>query len=124
MQFFLDDPEVNRLPPVETHLTDLHAEWASNSHLLRVTLDLTPFQRPPYVEIELTDGSGQVIASTSIIEPVVWKLELNLHMRGNFPDNVNINGSSSQPEYTLLAILSYPELGETDRRSIKIKSPE
>jgi hypothetical protein len=114
MEFFFNDPSIERHSPAETRLLDLHAEPDPDGKRLRVVLDMTPFQQRPYIELSLADPSGNEVASASIVEPVGWKLELTLHIR--------ITGSTAG-KYTLTAILSYPELGEIDRRTINIEIP-
>ena len=114
MEFFFTDPNIERLLPSQTRLLDLRAEPDPDGKRLRVALDLTPFQQRPYIELSLTDLTGNEAASASIVEPVGWKLELTLHIRKTGP---------TAGKYTLTASLSYPELGEIDRRKIIIEMP-
>lgn len=114
MDFFFVDPDLKRFPPEETRLLDLHAEPYPDGHRVRIGLELTPFEKRPYVEITLTDSFGAPSGSASIVEPVGWKLELTLHIR----KLTNTAGT-----YTLAAILSYPDLGEIDRREITVEVP-
>jgi hypothetical protein len=114
MEFFISDPNIVRYPPAEIHLLDIRANSDPDGQRLRVALDLTPFQQRPIIEISLTDSSGNEVASASIIEPVGWKLELTLHIRKTGPTN---------GKYTLIASLSYPEMGEVDRRTLIIEVP-
>ncbi|MGB8214989.1 MAG: hypothetical protein WCE68_15685 [Anaerolineales bacterium] len=114
MEFFINDPLIERQPPVETRLLDLRAEPDPNGQRLRVALELTPFQQRPDIELSLTNSTGSEVASASIIEPVGWKLELTLHIRTIIP---------TAEKYTLAASLSYPGLGEVDRRTLIIEIP-
>ncbi len=114
MEFFLNDPTVVRLPPTETRFCDLRAEPYPDGKRLRVALELTPFQQRPNLELTLTDADGQEVAAASIIEPVGWKLEVTLHVR---------KAGVTAGTYGLSARLSYPELGEIDRRSLPIVIP-
>jgi hypothetical protein len=114
MEFFINDPKVVRLPPAETRLRDLRAEPEPDGKRLRVALELTPFQQRPFLELTLTDADGQEVASASIVEPVGWKLELTLHVR---------KAGATAGSYELSAHLSYPELGEVDRRSLTVAIP-
>ena len=114
MEFFINDPSIPRYPPAEVHLLDLRADSDPDRKRLRVTLELTPFKQRPIIELDLTDSAGTEVASASIIEPVGWKLELTLHIRKTGPTN---------GKYTLSASLSYPELGEIDRRILVIEVP-
>jgi len=114
MEFFINDPNIERYPPAEVHLLDLHADSDPDGKRLRVTLELTPFQQRPIIELDLTDSTGNKVASASIIEPLGWKLELTLHIRKAGP---------TYGKYTLAASLSYPDLGEIDHRSLILEVP-
>ena len=114
MEFFINDPNIVRYPPAEIHLLDLRTNSDPDGKRLQVALDLTPFQQSPVIELDLTDSTGDEVASASIIEPVGWKLELTLHIRKT---------GSTNGKYTLTASLSYPELGEIDRRTLIIEVP-
>jgi hypothetical protein len=111
MEFFIADPNVERLPPDKTHILDLQAEPYPDGTRLRVSLELTPFQQRPSIELVLISPDGSRAATASIIEPMAWKLELTLHIRDR---------QANTPKYTLMASLNYPELGEMDRREIPI----
>jgi hypothetical protein len=78
-------------------------------------MDLTPFQQKPCLELTLTDSAGEVVATTSIIEPVAWRLELTLHILkpGTTPGEV----------YKLTVNLSFPDLGEIDSRDLTVEIP-
>ena len=127
MEFFFADSNVERLPPEETRLLDLRAEPDADGIRIRVALDLTPFQKRPYIELTLTDPAGRETASASIVEPVGWKLELTLHNRkvtSPFPETgtgskIKVTAAENEP-YILSARLSYPDLGEIDRREITV----
>jgi len=111
MEFFLNDPQVERLPPDQTRLLDLRAEPYPDGKRLRVALELTPFQQRPYLELILADPGGEEVASADIVEPMSWKLELTLHNRKPKP---------AAGKYTLVARLSYPDSGEIDRRELTV----
>lgn len=113
MAFFFADPQVERLPPDETRLLDLRAEPYPDGKRLRVSLDLTPFEKRPDIELTLTGLAGAEAAVASIVEPVAWTLELTLHVRRADPAG----------RYSLAASLAYPDLGEVDRRQIAVEIP-
>lgn len=115
MEFFLNDPNVPRLPPEETRFIDLKAERVQDRNFFRVTVELTPFQKSPDIELKLLDRSGVEISSASIIEPASWKLELSLHIRNNMENTGN---------YKLSASLSYPDMGEIDGMTISIATSD
>ena len=114
MEFFSADPDIERMPPATTRILDLHASPEKGGRRLRVTLDLTPFQQRPYLELTLADLVGNEVSSASIIEPVVCRLELVMHIRK--PD-------ATAGTYNLSASLFYPELGEMDQRKISVAIP-
>ena len=114
MEFFLTEPEVARLPPADTRLIDLRAEPYPDGKRMRVALDLTPFLQKPYLDLTLTGPTGEVVAETSIVEPMAWKIELTMHIR---------KPAASRVTYQLTVILSYPDLGEIDRRDLTVEIP-
>ena len=127
MDFFFVDPNIERLPPTQTRLLDLRAESDPDGKRIRVAMELTPFQQRPYIELTLTDSAGHEASSASIVEPVGWKLELTLHIRKpvaplpTYEARGKIEESGMHTiEYTLTASLSYPDLGEMDRRRIPV----
>jgi hypothetical protein len=115
MGFFQIDPNVERMLPADTRLLNVRAELYSDGKRLKVGLDLTPFQQKPYLDLVLTDSSGEIITTTSIIEPVNWNLELNLHIRKS--------STSDNGVYKLTVVISYPDLGDVDRRDLTIEIP-
>ena len=114
MDSFFFDPEVERLPPESTRILDLRAKPYPDGRRVRIELDLTPFLKRPLIELALTDQNDAQCGTASLVEPMGWKLELTMHIRSQ----------SSSPsdlvtgQYSLLAVLTYPDLGEIDRRSI------
>jgi hypothetical protein len=114
MEFFINDPNTQRASPAETRLLEIRAEPDIDGKRVRVTLDLTPFQQKPYIELILADSDGSEVALASIIEPVGWKLTLTMHIRKT---------GATVGKYTLTANLSYPELGTIDRQTIHFEIP-
>ena len=98
MDFFLPEDNLTRAVPEETRITSFTAEPYPDGRRVRVNLDITPFQKRPYIEVTLTNAKGEEIASTSIVEPLSWKLEFTMHIRGEL-----------QNPYTLNARLYYPD---------------
>jgi hypothetical protein len=115
MGFFQIDPNVERLLPADTRLINLRAVPSSDGKRLKIGLDMTPFQQKPYLDLILTGPSGDTLATTSIVEPVGWNLELNLHIRKS-PSNLS-------GKCKLTVVISYPDLGEVDRRDLTIEIP-
>ncbi|HET9912785.1 MAG TPA: hypothetical protein VFQ13_12895 [Anaerolineales bacterium] len=114
MDFFLPEDHLQRMTPEETRITALAAEPYPDGYRLRVNIEITPFQKRPHLEILLKDADDNEIASTSIIEPMSWRLEFTMHVR----DELN-------NPYTLEARLFYPDgpAAELKSFSFDIKPP-
>jgi hypothetical protein len=59
---------------------------------------MTPFQQRPHLEVVLKDADDAEIASSSIVEPLGWKIEFTMHIRGELNN-----------PYTLEAKLFFPD---------------
>jgi len=128
--FFPDLEELNlkKLPPEETRILDLTAAPYSDAKRIRINLEMTPFKVRPHLDMVILDPHGEVVASTSIIEPMAWKQEFTIHLRSPRQEGV----------YRLIMRLFYPPPDEedpklyrldipvpdTDRREIEFKIPE
>ena len=99
MDFFFPEDGLARAVPEETKLNSLTAQPYPDGYRLRVNIEVTPFQIRPYIEVILKDSNGDEVASTSIVEPLSWKLEFTMHIRSEELHN----------PYTLNARLYYPE---------------
>ncbi len=100
MEFFFPDDLAPRTPPEATRILDLRAEPYPDRVRVRVNLEITPFQQRPHLEVTLFDADGTEVTSTSLVEPLGWKLEFTLHLR-NRPEPAGL--------YRLRAILYYPD---------------
>jgi hypothetical protein len=101
MDFFLPLNNIdnsNRAKPEETSITRLSAQPYPDGYRLRVNMEITPFQIRPHIEVSLCDADGDEVASTHIVEPMNWKLEFTMHIRGELNN-----------PYTLSARLYYPD---------------
>jgi len=103
MDFFFPEDNLTRAVPEETHITSLSAEPYPDGYRLRVNIEVTPFQKRPHIEVMLTDAGNNEIASTTIVEPMSWKLEFTMHIRGELNN-----------PYSLEAKLYYPD-GPADK---------
>lgn len=115
MDFFFPEDSLNRMTPEETRILALSAEPYPDGYRLRVNLEITPFQKRPHIEAFLTDADGNEIASTSLIEPMSWKLEFTMHIRGELNN-----------PYTVEARLFYPDgpAAEPQSFSFDVKPPQ
>jgi hypothetical protein len=98
MDFFFPEDNLLRMTPEETRITSLTAEPYPDGFRLRVNIEITPFQKRPYIEVALKDADGDEAASSSIVEPMSWKLEFTMHIRGELKN-----------PYSLEARLYYPD---------------
>ncbi|MGC8855581.1 MAG: hypothetical protein ACP5QU_02175, partial [Anaerolineae bacterium] len=97
MQFFFPE-DLNRLAPEEVHITALTAEPYADGRRVHVNIEMTPFEKRPHLELTITNASGEELANVSIVEPMSWKLELTMHLRGDLLNPHNLE-----------ALLFYPE---------------
>ena len=98
MEFFFPEDNLQRMTPEETRITSLTAKPYPDGYRLRVNIEITPFQKRPHIEVALSDADGREVASSSIIEPMSWKIEFTMHIRGELRN-----------PYTLEAKLFYPD---------------
>jgi hypothetical protein len=115
MDFFLPEDHLQRAVPEETRITSLTATPYPDGYRLRVNIEITPFQQRPHLEVVLNDANDEEIASTSIIEPLGWKIEFTMHIRGELNN-----------PYTLEASLFYPDgpAAETQTFTFDVKPPD
>ncbi|MFN8410857.1 MAG: hypothetical protein U0Z26_00570 [Anaerolineales bacterium] len=98
MDFFFPEDNLTRSVPEETKITSLSAETYPDGRRLRVNVEVTPFQKRPYIEVVLSNANGDEIASTSIVEPLSWKLEFTMHVRGQVINPHSLNAKLYYPD--------------------------
>jgi hypothetical protein len=98
MDFFFPEDHLDRATPEETRITSLSAEPYPDGYRLHVYIEMTPFQKRPHLEVTLKDGNGDEVASASVVEPLTWRIEFTMHIRGELLN-----------PYTLEAKLFYPD---------------
>lgn len=115
MDFFLPEDHLQRATPVETRITSLSAEPYPDGYRLHVNIEMTPFQQRPHLEVTLKDADGEEVASSSIVEPLGWKIEFTMHIRGELNN-----------PYTLEAKLFYPDgpTSEPQTYAFEVKPPD
>ena len=115
MDFFLPEDHLQRAVPEETRITSLTAAPYPDGYRLHVNIEITPFQQRPHLEVVLKDANHVEIASSSIIEPLGWKIEFTMHIRGELNN-----------PYTLEARLFYPDgpAAEPQAFTFDVKPPD
>ncbi|NUQ86189.1 MAG: hypothetical protein HUU11_15900 [Anaerolineales bacterium] len=98
MEFFFPEDHLDRMTPEETRITSLSAEPYPDGRRLRVNIEITPFQKRPHLDVAIKDGDGDEVTSASLVEPLSWKIEFTMHIRGE-----------RKNPYTLEATLFYPD---------------
>lgn len=98
LDFFFPEDNLNRATPEETDITSLAVKPYPDGRRLHVNIEMTPFQKRPHLDITITNGNGNEVATANVIEPMNWKIEFTMHLRGE-PKN----------PYTLEAKLFYPD---------------
>jgi hypothetical protein len=109
--FFFDSVEAAPLPPEEVRLTSLSAESYPEGGRVRVSLEMTPFQKRPWLELVMVDSHGEEVTTADIIEPLNYKIELTMHIRRAEPVG----------QYKLIARLYYPEKADNDLKEISFE---
>jgi hypothetical protein len=71
------------LPPDEMRFLEFRAEPVLDDGPLRarVYVEVTPFQKRPFIEVVLTGEQDQEIATASVIEPLQRKNVFTMHIR-------------------------------------------
>jgi len=115
MAFFNIDPDLKLFPPEETRILHLEVSPYEDGRRIRILLEITPFQKPPMIELNLTDPEGNDVGSASIIEPPRWKHELTMHIKFS---------KQTAGKFILSTRLFYPELEDQDKRVISFYIPD
>jgi hypothetical protein len=102
MDIFFQDQDETRLPPEQVRLIQIQITAFDGSGRAKVFLELTPFIKRPNIEITISNRSGKVIAHTSILETMLRKLEITMHLRKSEPGN----------EYSVETTVYYQKLPE------------
>ncbi len=81
MNMFLQDPNEIRLPPEEVRLTKVVVTPQPTGKRVKVLLELTPFMKRPNIELSITNEAGREVGHASILETMLHKLEITMHLR-------------------------------------------
>jgi hypothetical protein len=112
--FFFNDPNVVRLPPEEVRLREVQITPDANSGRVKIHLKLTPFQKRPDICVTITSASGKEAARTTILETMLTKLEITMHLREPNPGS----------EYAVETIVYYQKLPQPGEAEGEIQLPD
>lgn len=98
MDFFFPEDQLQRMTPEETHITSLTAQPYPDGYRVHVHIEMTPFQKRPHLEVTLKDADDNEVASTTIVEPLGWKIEFTMHIRGELRNPYTIEASLFYPD--------------------------
>lgn len=107
MEFFHADPSETRLPPDEVRIRDLKVQVLEEGRKVKVYLEVDPFQKRPNAELTITDPQGKTVSNVNIIESMIRKMELTMHLRGE-----PLSG-----QHTIEAVLFYASMAEPTEAS-------
>lgn len=118
LSFFFPDIEPSDgnsvpLPPQEVRFSEVRPEQVEDDgpKRFRLYVEISPFQVRPTIEIQVTDENGDEVSSASIIEPIMKKNVITMHLRGG--KKVGL--------FTLNARLFVPEVCESDQRTFQFE---
>jgi hypothetical protein len=114
MNIFLQDPNEVRLPPEEVRLKAVQITPAKNSGRVRIQIELTPFQKRPNIEVNITGPSGKEASHASVLETILAKLEVTMHIREYQPEK----------EYRVETKVYYQNLPEPTNEPVELVLPE
>lgn len=109
------DPKDVPQPRANIKIERLTATPLPDGWRVKLTIDVTPFQERPNLEVRLRSAQGREVAELSIIETMHRAMEFTLHIRG-LP--------SPEGDYTLEADLYYEDrAAPQDQQSIQFSVP-
>ncbi len=79
--FYQPDPNDPPVPPDQVRVRSVKVTPRPDGKRVLVEVELTPFEKRPHVEIALLDPQERVVASLSVVEPVLPVLEFTLHIK-------------------------------------------
>lgn len=90
------------LPPEEMRFRSVKVQPYPDGRRVQVSLEITPFQVRPNIDISLLDSAGEVAASAHIVEASEPRMSLTLHIRqgpasGRFTGQFTLGYSGQEP---------------------------
>ncbi|MEN4010953.1 MAG: hypothetical protein AB1453_10820 [Chloroflexota bacterium] len=105
------NPHPEAVPPEQVRFLDLKIEPWDNRQRVRLHARLTPFTKPPDIEVEVLNPSGTEIASTYIVENIDYDFVITLHLRNYI--------AQADTRLTLNARIRYPDAGLVFEQAIQ-----
>jgi hypothetical protein len=99
------------VPPEEVRIQRLEAAPHPDGRRVKVEIELTPFLQRPSLEVAITDGQGDEVASTNIIEAVNPRMSFTMHVR---------NAGAPGP-HQLHVVVYYPDGPQADDKSLSFQ---
>jgi hypothetical protein len=100
-------PPEGALPPEQVRFKDVKVEPWPDGLRVKVLITLTPFQKPPNLEVRVENEQGDPVSRVDIIETNTARLVFTIHLKGQQPGG----------RYNLYSRLYYPdsEAGDTNQ---------
>jgi hypothetical protein len=86
MDLFLQDPNDIPLPSDEVRIRELRVDPLPDNRRVRISLQITPFQLRPNIEIVVTNENEDESGSLTIIETIDPKMEFTVHLKDDEPN--------------------------------------
>ena len=109
---FHQDPDARA--PSDVRFTELRVEPWPDGRRVRVHVSLTPFQTNPNLDAVINNNVSEEVAHSSIIEIADVRFVFTMHIRSQ-----NVKG-----QFTLVARLSYEDIGTVEERSVTFETEE
>ncbi len=109
------DEKAVPLPPGDVRFLRVTAEPYADGRRIKLSYELTPFQKRPNLEIRLEDEQGGELGAISIIETMTARFSLTAHLRSDAPADGRLRVRS---------VLGYEDQPEVDRAVTPVELAE
>ncbi len=96
------------VPPLEVRFRSVDVAPYPDGRRVKLSVALTPFLKPPTIEIALFDEAGRAVSGATIVENTESRLSVTLHLRGACPPGA----------YQARCSAAYPEEGNVAEREV------
>lgn len=69
------------VPPDEVRIRELTAQPRPDGVRIKVHFALTPFQKRPNIEVDITNAEGRQVAAFEVVEAIDPKMDVTMHIR-------------------------------------------